>query len=143
MTSDEYIESRLDEQISWYSTKSSWNKNRYRCFRIVEISCATIIPFLSGMGEHVKYNVWIIGILGILTAITATTVSLFKFHENWTHYRIISEQLKHERFLFVTNTRPYDGDNRFSNLVERVESLISKETLSWNQTNRKTVKLNH
>lgn len=132
MNDSEYFQQRLDDQINWYSTKSSLCKSWYTGLRLVEIIAAAIIPLLSGgLGDNILYHNWIIGSLGILIAIAAGTGSLFKFHENWIQYRATSEALKNEKYLFLGRTSPYDGEDCFQVLVQRVESLISKENSSW------------
>jgi len=130
LTSSDYLEQRLDNQIDWYSDKSSRCKVWYRSLRIIEIVAAAIIPLLSGM-DNLLYSNWIIGGLGMLIAISAATGSLFKYHENWIQYRATSEALKHEKFLFLGGSAPYDEENAFQLLVQRVEGLISKENTNW------------
>lgn len=137
MNESDYIQQRLEDQIAWYSDKSEWNQARYKWLRLTEICSAAVIPFLSGMGERVPCGTWIIGTLGVLIALAAAAGSLFKFHENWIQYRATAEQLKHEKFLFLTKTRPYDDQDRFASLVQRIESLISKENSSWAQVTKK------
>ena len=134
MNEDAYIENRLDRQIEWYSNKSATNKKLYISSRIIEIISAATIPFLSGMGDKISYSAWIIGSLGLLIAIIASLNSLFKYQENWIEYRSTVEQLKHEKFLYLTSTQPYDNKNKFSVLVKSVESLISKEHSKWLST---------
>ena len=140
MTDIEYIEQRLEDQIDWYSKKSMWNQSRHKWLRLTEILCASLIPFLSGMGQQIPFSDWIIGMLGVLIAVSASSGALFKFHENWIQYRTTSEQLKHERFLYLTKTKPYDDDDTFATLVQRVESLISKENSSWAQVAKQAQK---
>ena len=141
MNEEEYLKERLDDQLAWYGTKSKYNQNWYKGLRLSEIVSAALIPFLSGMGDKVPYGAWFIGALGVLIAIASATSSLSKFHENWIQYRTTVEQLKHEKFLYLARVKPYDLDDRFSLLVERVESLISKENSYWAQSIKKTQKV--
>jgi len=134
MTSVEYLQQRLEDQIDWYSNKSSVCQSRYKILRLIEIVAAAIIPLLSGMGDKVPYGSWVIGSLGVLIAIAAAAGSLFKYHENWIQYRATSEALKHEKFLFLGRVTPYEGQDCFPVLVQRVEGLISKENSTWTQT---------
>ncbi len=129
MNDSEYFEQRLENQIKWYSSKSSLCQHRYKTLRLIEIIAAAFIPLLSGM--DVLNGRWIIGSLGMLIAISAATGSLFKYHENWIQYRATSEALKHEKYLYLGRTSPYDGDDCFKILVQRVEALISKENSTW------------
>lgn len=133
MTESEYIEQRLEDQINWYSNKSSACQNRYKTLRIIEIVAASIIPFLSGFGDKILYSPWIIGSLGVTIAISTTISSLFKFHENWIQYRSTSEALKHEKYLFLAQASPYGDANSYQVFVQRVEGLISNENSTWIQ----------
>ena len=133
MTEEEYIKQRIDDQIDWYSKKSASCHTKHNTLKFVEIFAATLIPFLSGMGPQIPYGPWIIGIMGVIIALGSAAGSLFKFHENWIQYRATSEQLKHEKFLFITLSGPYTNDDRFRTLVERIEGLISTETATWTQ----------
>jgi hypothetical protein len=130
----DYIATRLDDQINWYSTKSSYCQIRHKALRITEVISAALIPFLSGIGSEIPYNSWIIGTLGALIAVCAASSGIFKFHENWIQYRATSEQLKHEKYLFLARATPYSDPDAFVVLVHRIEGLISKENSTWTQT---------
>ncbi|MFH1095921.1 MAG: DUF4231 domain-containing protein [Candidatus Desantisbacteria bacterium] len=140
MNEQEYIEQRLEYQINWYSQKSQYNQTWFKRLRLSEIISATFIPFLSGMGDKVPCGPWLIGGLGVFIAVAAASGSLFKFHENWIQYRTTAEQLKHEKFLYLTGTKPYESEDKFSALVQRIEGLISKENSSWSQVVKKVGK---
>lgn len=138
MTEDEYIKERLEDQLEWYSKKSQYNQKWFKRLRLLEITCAALIPFLSGMGDKINFSPWIIGCLGVFIAVSATASTLFKYHENWIEYRTTAEQLKHEKYVYLTGAKPYDTDSKFEILVERVESLISKENSAWASITRKS-----
>ena len=127
MEPNEYITKRLEDQITWYSTKSQYNKGRSIALRILEIVCAAIIPFISVHHESFKYFPLFVGLLGITISIAAGISAILKFHDNWIEYRTVCETLKHEKFLFLTKTNPYDSENAFHQLVIRVEGLISRK----------------
>lgn len=141
MKEEEYLKDRLEKQLAWYSKESQYNQKFYKRLRLAEIISAALIPFLSGVGDKVPYNAWIIGVLGILIAVAAAASSLSKFHENWIQYRTTAEQLKHEKYLYLTSVKPYDSENKYFLLVERVESLISKENSYWAQSVKQITKI--
>jgi hypothetical protein len=133
MKEEEYLKNRLDDQIQWYSKKSQYNKKWFSYLRLLEICSAAMIPFLSGVmhADEMHYK-WIIGGLGVLIALAAAVIALFQYQENWVEFRTTAEQLKHERYLYVTNTTPYNNmESKFQLIVERVEALISKENSKW------------
>jgi len=133
MNEDEYFNDRLNDQIDWYDKKSQTNQKWFKRLRLLEIVAAAIIPFLAGIGTNVPYNSVIIGALGVIIAVSAGLSSLYKYHENWIEYRTTSETLKHEKYLYQAKCSPYDNDDAFCKLVQRVEGLISKENTQWSR----------
>ena len=71
--------------------------------------------------------------MGLLITIITGVVTLYKFQENWIEYRTTCETLRHEKYLFLTQADPYDIEDPFKLLVQRVENLISKENTQWAQ----------
>jgi len=144
MNADEYIKQRLQDQIEWYSRKSQSSQRWFKRLRIIEIFFAACIPFCSGFMTPETINLRIaVGFMGLLITVIAGVLSIFKFQENWIDYRTTSEVLKHEHYLFLTGTSPYNAPESFPLLVSRVESLISKENTNWNQYVKTAVEKNN
>ncbi|HYJ88518.1 MAG TPA: DUF4231 domain-containing protein [Pyrinomonadaceae bacterium] len=137
MTPPEYIEKRLQDQIDWYSRRSSTSQATFKTLRRMEIVAAALIPFLSGLAiSDGRYRLALtiaIGVLGLVVTVIAGFLSLGRYQENWTDYRTTSESLRKEKFLFETRVEPYGGEDAFNLLVQRVETLISKENTNWGQ----------
>jgi len=74
---------------------------------------------------------------GAIIAIVSGVLGLYKFQENWLEFRTTAESLKHEKYLYLTNSEPYNADEPLNLLVSRVETLISKENTNWAQYMRK------
>ncbi len=134
MNEEQYMKLRLDNQISWFDKKSGMNKRMYRGCQVIQLLAASLVT-LSGafselLGDHSPY---LVASLGALIAIITGILGLYKYQENWIQYRTTSETLKHEKFLFLTRSKPYHGSNPLQLLVERVEALISKENTNWGQ----------
>lgn len=131
MEEQRYFEARLDDQISWYDRKSSWNKKWFYTLSVIGFATAALIPFLAALiTKHTDLQ-YVVGALGIVVSITSAVIGLYKFHEHWVQYRTTSEMLKHEKYLYLTRTEPYDEPDPFNKLVERVETLISRENTTW------------
>jgi hypothetical protein len=132
-TEEEYLQTRVLDQINWYDKKSSSNKKWFLSFKITEIILALFIPFLSGyINDNENPLKVIIGALGVIVAAIAGLITLIKFQENWIGYRTIAESLKLEKFLFLSKAGPYkDAGNQYPLFVERFESLISTSTKKW------------
>lgn len=69
--------------------------------------------------------------LGAVVAVVSGVLGLFKFQENWVDYRTTSEQLKQEKFLFLTRSEPYNTAQSFQTLVTNVEDILSKQNSKW------------
>ena len=140
MAPEEYIEQRLNDQIVWYDHKSSTNQSWFKRLRFAEIVAAAIIPFLSGFAGNSLSIKIAIGALGVLVAVVASLLGLLQLQVHWIEYRATAESLRREKFLFLTQTEPYDKDDAFHLLVQRVEALLSKENTEWAQSMMKPPK---
>lgn len=134
MNAEEYLKERLDDQISWYDAKSQLNQKVFKQLRLAEIGAAALIPLLSGFTDPERpYLPVTMGILGAVVAVIAGALALYQFEQNWIQYRTTCESLKKEKFRFLTGSKPFDGteEENLRLLVDRVESLISRENTEW------------
>ncbi len=139
MTPEDYIEQRLDDQINWYDSKSSRAQKRFKLMRGVEISAAAAVPLLVLFVPVWEPTNFLIALLGALIVVIAGLLGFLRYQEIWIEYRTVSETLKHEKYLYLTQTTPYDQGETFQVLVLRVESLISKENSAWAQQTRESI----
>jgi hypothetical protein len=137
---EEYIEQRLNDQISWYDRKSNTNQRWFKRLRCAEIVVAATIPLVSGFAGNSFSIKIVIGALGVVVAVIASLLGLLQLQERWIEYRTAAESLRKEKFLFLTQTDPYDKDDAFHLLVQRVEALLSKENTEWMQSMMKPAK---
>ncbi len=130
-----YVQQRLEDQIMWYDRSSSLNKKRFVVLSVIQVLCGLAIPFLVSLERLVSYEtIWFevaLSLLGVSVALITGIMGIFKFQENWLNYRKTAEALKHERYLFLTKSSPYDFEDSFRILVSRVEALILKENAVW------------
>lgn len=138
MNQEAYLKERLQDQIDWYDRTSVKNQKWFKRLQVAAILASATIPFLSGYitGTTVLLKLSV-GFLGLSVAAMTAILGLYKFQENWLEFRTTCESLKHEKYLFLTKSEPYDQEEPFSLLVERVESLISKENTAWNRYMKK------
>jgi hypothetical protein len=131
---EEYVQQRINDQIGWYDRKSITNKRWFKRLRFAEIVAAATIPFLSGFADKSFLIKIAIGALGVFVAVIASVLGLLQFQVHWIAYRAIAESLRKEKFLFLTQTDPYDKDDALHLFVQRVEALLSKENIEWAQS---------
>ena len=136
----EYVECRLEPQRKWHEEKAKWNK---RCFYTVEVT-----TLLAGAAIPIV-NLWVVNdpywagvfsaVLGGVVVVAASVGKLFKFHENWLHYRTLVEALEREKELYLFGAADYaetDEAQRNRLLVERVENLIANTTSQFIETHQ-------
>lgn len=124
MTPDEYLKDWVDDQIAWYDRKSVSNKKWFIILQVTTLVAAASVPVFVIFSGDMWARV-IVAALGSATAITIGVVFIYQFREHWIEYRTTAESLKHEKYLYQTDTDIYVGDDAFSVLVERVEALVS------------------
>ena len=120
---NQYIEERLNNQIQWYSQKSQHAQKMYKIFQVTEIIIAAAIPLLSGYATDCITIAIIVGILGAIIAIIETISKLFKWHENWIESRTTCELLKYHKYLYLTQSSPYNPTE------ETIDNLFVKNII--------------
>lgn len=135
ITEEQYVQERLEEQINWYDDKSIKCQKKFKLFKGTVIFLSASIPFLVGFISDMDFFEIVVSFIGVIIVVIEGWLGLAKYHENWIEYRNICETLRHEKYMYLTRTGVYDIDDPFKNLVERVESIISKENLNWANLN--------
>lgn len=134
MNEEVYFQQRLDDQINWYSNKSSTNQKWYKRLKYLDNFLALIVVPLSYYSDSCWWFKYAGVAAGIVIAFSNFLQSINKYHENWIQYRSTAEILKHERYLYLTRSGGYaNSPNTFNELVERCESIISSENIDWAQ----------
>jgi ABC-type multidrug transport system fused ATPase/permease subunit len=133
---------RLEDQITWYSSKSRSAQRIFKRIKIVEIIAAALIPFLSGLSFGTKFYIpMITGFLGMLITILEGILHLNQYQQNWTNYRSTAESLKHEKFVYIAKAGPYAAvADPHALLAERIESLVSQEHAQWASVQQQSTK---
>lgn len=135
MNENEYLKTRVLDQIDWYNKKSVINKRWFHTAQLLTVVFGALVALSGALdwGANDKLR-FIAPILGALITIVSALLALYKFHEKWIKYRTTCESLQIEKNLFITKTQPYQGENAFNLFVHRIEAIISQENSSWAQT---------
>jgi hypothetical protein len=123
---------RLEDQIGWYSRKSREAQRLYKWLKLLEIAVAAVLPVVAA----VHSPVWVTGGLAAVIVVLEGAQHVYQFQEHWITYRSTAEELKHERYLYLAQAGPYAGDDRHSQLAERLEGLVSQEHARWTYSHR-------
>ena len=118
---------RLEEQIAWYDGKSLSAQRWYKRLKATELVAAASVPLAAGYAVN-----WLAGGLGVLIVVIEGMQSLNQYYHNWITYRATCEELKHEKYLWLSLAGPYrENGGDVALLAERTEALISREHSRW------------
>lgn len=128
---------RLEDQIQWYDIKSASNKRWYKFLRVTQLVLAAFIPVIALADEY--WSKWVTAVFGGMIAILEGVQQLNQFGPQWVQYRSTAEKLKHEKFLFLSQSGHYRNLNppeALRLLAERLEENISQEHARWISTSK-------
>lgn len=131
---------RLEEQLNWYDRKSHQCQREYKRLKIVQILLAVAVPLLVHLPGN--WATWLTSIAGGLIAVIEAIQHMNQYATLWIAYRSTAENLKHEKYLFLSGAGPYvdlKDTERLILLSERVEEHVSTEHANWFNETRKAV----
>ena len=113
---------------------SSWEDYPGRTFK--NENNTNIVLKTPGGKQYFAFNITNFKIVSVLcsSAILAceSLISLSNHQSNWTQYRTTAETLRHEKYMYQTQTGVYKNEeDKFALLVERCETIISSENINW------------
>jgi hypothetical protein len=122
-----YLEMRIQDQINWYSKKSTEN-DRYKLITFIVMICFQILGiifFIRELNTKVVFSFTSISIA--LTSILLTWLQLKRFQELTESYAITAMELKFikDKSKFILN------DNDLDKYVDDSETAISREHTLW------------
>jgi hypothetical protein len=120
---------RLEQQITWYDTKSGSAQRWFKRTRFAQIAITAAVPVAAYLAMP-PVTAALAGVILVLETIQ----QLNQWQHNWITYRSTCEALRHEKYTYLGRVGPYDdvdSDGAKKVLVERVESLISTEHSKW------------
>lgn len=128
-----YLKERYEDQLNWYDRKSMWNQRRYRFFQWSVFILAPITPVLVAIATETTR--WPAVFIAALVTIGIIILQTSKYNENWIIYRTTAETLRKELHFYSLGLGDYrDSEDREALFIERVESLISRESIMWSTT---------
>jgi hypothetical protein len=84
-------------------------------------------------GSKQPWVAYAIPIFGACIAIVTGLSGIYKFNDKWMTYRSTAESIKHEKYLYLLRSEPYDKGDALKTLGGRVEALITQENTNWVQ----------
>ncbi len=127
----DYAEEYLLNYLKYYDSRSISCKKWYLFFVVLDTVISAFIPFTALFIDTFAFTQYIIAFMGSVITIVSTLNTTFGFHKNWVEYRTTAEILKYHKYLYETDSSPYDGDNKEKLLISGINSIVEKENRNW------------
>ena len=158
MEDEQYIKERVDTQMDWYDKRATAAQKKYKLYKRWEFIIAASIPVIISFAAMGILDTTVLksqeilidgktkivpvltlstifqifaAIAGVVVVILNKIVELESYQQNWKEYRLTQEALLQEKFKYLTRTEPYDEEDAFPMLVEKVEAIVNNETQKW------------
>jgi hypothetical protein len=136
----DYVQRRLEPQEKWHDDRAKLNKRLFYTVEVMTVLAGAAIPVVNLWAVKDAYLAGLLSaIFGALVVVSAAIGKLFKFHDNWLHYRALVEALAREKELYSASAGDYaaaDVAGRDRLLVERVENLLANKTGQFLETHK-------
>lgn len=133
---ERYLSGRLEEQIDYYEKAAGRAKQMHVRLQSAIIVLSVMVPVaVSHPPESSEWLRFVVVAASLLLPAMTGLTSFRKYGELWTTYRTTAEQLKTEKYLFLTGSGRYrDNPNAFHDLVEAVEALLIADLTKFRAT---------
>ncbi len=131
--------------LKYYDDKSKINKRWYAVLIAINILLSSFIPFVTLFIDDYSSAKYIVALMGCIVTAASSCRVTFGFHENWIEYRTSSEILRYHKYLYQSNSTPYNNQMRDEILISNVNAVVETENKTWriNQLNMKPMISDH
>jgi hypothetical protein len=123
---------RLEDQLTWYDTKAGRSQQAYKRLKIVQLVVGATVPVVAALSLPAAVTATLAAIVVLAEGIQ----QLNQWQTNWVLYRSTAEALQREKFLYYAEAGPYRSPDRDRRLAERVDDVLSRETVKWFESHR-------
>ena len=132
MNSEEfaYIKDRLEPQIDYFDKSATRNKKYYETLKSISVMCSVLTTLAIAIAFVFSHYTIYIGIFALISStIVLGTYQWEEFRNygaKWEKFRLVAEQLKSEKYLFLNNSGRYTDETQnekqqlFVNTIENI-----------------------
>lgn len=125
---DFYCIHRIDEQRSWYASKSSWNRKKGTLWFAILIGCqAFAVLFLILRVAYPEWRYWPADIFIVAAGSALTWIQVKRFKELSAAYGLTA----HEIGVLRGEMEQVDSDEELAQFVSDSENAFSREHTQW------------
>ncbi len=134
-----YMTGRVDDQLKYFDSSSITNQKAYRRLKFLAIFCNILTTMTIALAftvpEQYKVAMGIVAL--VLSTVVLGTYQLEEFQNygaKWEKFRLVAEQIKSERFMFLNNASLYaetDPEQNKRRFVEKIEAIIRGTDIAY------------
>jgi hypothetical protein len=134
-----YLEQRVDDQLRYFDAAAMRSQKAYRRLKLVAITCNVLTTMTIALAFTVPEG-WKIA-MGIIALVLSTVVlgtyqveEFQNYGAKWEKFRLVAEQLKSEKYMFLNEAGIYAGDDGVAKrreFVERIEGTIRGTDIAY------------
>src|SRR5438093_3588512 len=136
---DDYMKNRLDDQLAYFDSSAIKNQRAYRRLKLVAIACNILTTMTIALAftvpEAYKVAMGIVAL--VLSTVVLGTYQLEEFQNygaKWEKFRLVAEQLKSEKYMFLNKVGAYSSADESANrreFIERIEGTIRGTDIAY------------
>ena len=131
LTPTEYVEERLNSEMSYYNKSATQAKQRYLQMRAITVVGGALVPVLVNV--NLPYISILTTALSLVVVLFVSLETVYRYREQWTNYRTAEQNMRNEYFVFTSKSGVYAGldePSAFTLFVNRIEQAIEAESIS-------------
>ena len=131
-SSDSYIKDRVENQIQYFNRKAIESQKWYRRLKKVAIVCNILttiaIALVFAVPDRLKLITGSIAfVLSMVVLATYQWEEFANYGSKWEKFRLVTERLKSEKFLYQHQAGRYASDDeKFSKIIKPIADCINK-----------------
>jgi hypothetical protein len=136
---DDYMKNRVENQISYFDSSALKNQRAYRRLKLTSIACNILTTMTIALAftvpETYKVSMGILAL--VLSTVVLGTYQLEEFQNygaKWEKFRLVAEQLKSEKYMFLNQVGAYSSADESANrreFIERIEGTIRGTDIAY------------
>lgn len=132
------LKARWLDQLVYMSGKADKARRWYYRLRFVGVIGGVLVPALISISlayESIRELHVITFLVSLLVAVVVAAETLYRYGEQWRHYRRNAELLKSEGWQYLMGIGPYrkakDSDQAFKEFSSRVEAILQEDVQGY------------
>ena len=121
---------RVEDQLAWFGIKSVQLGRRYRLLLVLSVVLAGMTPLLILVSELPKI---VQALPAALASMISGTIAIYGYPEQIAAFGRTLDEIRSQKFRFMSRVAPYDGNDAFPRFVERVELAITSGSAQGRQ----------